>query len=79
MKTISTKYYGSTKTKPSRIKATDGDNTIWHNFDHDYTLESNYMIAAGKLKVKLEWSEKMIGGHTKEGMVFVFKSHQYVI
>ena len=79
MKTISTKYYGTTNANPSRIKATDGDNTIWHNFDHGYSLESNYIIAAKKLKDKLNWNGRMFGGHAKDGMVFVFEDQQYVI
>lgn len=72
MKTIETKYLGPTNFKGSRIRATDGDNTIFLSRDCCDSIDEAHSRTALALKAKLGWTGKMIGGHTKSGMVFVF-------
>ena len=72
MQTISTKYLGATNSKPSRIIAkTSSGKRISLSFDHALNENQNHMRAAQELMTRLQWSGRMIGGHTKEGMVFV--------
>jgi hypothetical protein len=75
MQTISTKYVGPSNTKGSRIIAT----TAWvHHrltISYDSSLSSEddaHAKAAQALRDKMGWSGEMIGGHTKDGMVWVF-------
>ena len=79
MKTISTKYLSATNFKGSRIKATDCDNSITISYPHELNHEQAHMKAAQALMEKMDWLGEMMGGHTKDGMVFIFPDNDYVI
>lgn len=72
MKSIETKYMGPTSTRGSKIKATDGDNSVTVSYDHGLNTEDNHAKAAVTLARKFKWSGTLIGGGTKAGRVFVF-------
>ena len=75
MKAITVKYLGPTNTQGSRIKAYDLDG---HSItiSYDYSLSGHnkvYVKAAYALCDKMGWKTTgLIGGGTKDGMVFVF-------
>lgn len=76
MQTISTKYYGPTNTKGSRIKATTSSGiTKWFSYDYGLEGKENHIEAARALKDALYWTGDMIGGDTKDGLVFVFSDN----
>jgi hypothetical protein len=77
MKTIECKYIGPTNTKPSRIRATDGDNTLFLSIDGRWGFEDNCELAVDRFCRKLGWTGELIGGHTKDGMVFCFIDTTY--
>ncbi len=73
MQTIETKYYGATTHKGARIKAwTSGGFVKWFSYNHELNAANNHCAAAKAIKDELEWRGKMHGGHTKNGMVFVW-------
>jgi len=74
MQTIETKYVGATNYKGSRIIATASGNDIKVSIPYDsgQTDENMHMTAAIALCNKIGWEGKMIGGHSKHGMVWVF-------
>jgi len=73
MKTIETKYHGATNSKPSRISATTQRNPrIYLSYDYALIPEENHQAAAAELLTKMEWSGRMVGGHIKDGMAWVF-------
>lgn len=74
MKTIHTKYLGPTDTKGMRILATDGDTKLAFPWTYSGDEDRNHQRAAEMLKDKLQWKGVMVGGHTKDGMVWVFVS-----
>ena len=73
MQTITTKYIGPTERRCSRIKVTHSGNyaSIIMSYDHALNAEENYIVAAKLLAERLNWDGQFIGGHTKDGMVFV--------
>jgi len=73
MQTITTKYLSATNTKGARIKATHtgGYTSVTEGYDYALNSEDNYCKVAELLAKKLNWDGKFIGGHTKDGMVFV--------
>lgn len=73
MQTISTKYLGATNSKPSRIiaKTSGASHKITLSYDHALNVDQNHMRAAQELMTRLQWPGRMVGGHTKDGMVFV--------
>lgn len=79
MKAITTKYIGPTNCKGSRIKATDGDNSVTISYPHEINSEQAHMKAAQTFMEKIGWMGEMMGGHTKSGMVFIFPDNEYVI
>lgn len=80
MQTIKTKILPSTNTKPTRIKAISASGlSVTISRSCNSLLSSDHMKAAYKLKMQLGWTDKMIGGHTKDGMIFVFHSDNYII
>ena len=79
MQTINVKYLPATNTKGVRIKATCEGGSITTSRDYGLNTEQNYMEAAKQLKSKLFWTGTMVGGHTKDGFVFVFVNGQYMI
>jgi len=71
-KAIVTKYIAATNTRPSRIKASDEDgNTITIPYDHSLSHGQRYAKAAVALCEKMGWSTNLVGGHVKDGYVFV--------
>lgn len=76
MKVITTKYLGPTNFRGSRVKATEPDGqslTIPYNCEYDN--EGNHGQAAKALCTKLNWFGTLHGGHTKNGMVWVFQTN----
>ena len=73
MQTIATKYHGHTGTKGSKISATasGAGKRVYVPYDHALDIDGNHKAAALKLMSELNWTGRFIGGHTKDGMVFV--------
>lgn len=76
MQTISTKFLGATTFLGERIvaTATETKNRMIFSYDYELTSTDNHCAAACDLRDNIGWEGEMIGGHTKEGMVFVFNS-----
>jgi hypothetical protein len=73
MQTISTKYYGPTNTRGSRIVAkTASGKSFTQDYLHSLTSDENHWLAAQGLARWLKWSGTMIQGDTDTGCVFVF-------
>ncbi len=83
MKSITVKYLGWTNYKPIRLKASDQDgNSITvsrDSLDDGNSHSSPYIDIAKRLCLKMNWKGKLIGGHTKTGMVFVFNDPETTI
>tara|TARA_R110001599_G_scaffold49625_1_gene141653 strand:+ start:172 stop:438 length:267 start_codon:yes stop_codon:yes gene_type:complete len=79
MQTITTKYLGPTDHRGSRYKATHtgGYKTVTINSDFAVDADVNHTNAANELATKLGWEGDYIGGHTKDGMVFVNAAPMY--
>ena len=73
MQTITTKYLSATNTRGARIKATHtgGFTSVTEGYDYALNNEDNHMVVAHMLAQKLGWDATYVGGHTKDGMVFV--------
>lgn len=71
MKAIETKYFGPGNVRGARIKATDGDNTVWISYPHELSPEDGHRLAAETLCAKLGWNYELLQGATKRGYVFV--------
>jgi len=73
MKAIRTTYLGPTNTKPGRIKASTGEQSIIVSYSHDLTSSDEHGRAARKLADKFKWKGELIGGGFPDGsMVWVF-------
>jgi hypothetical protein len=73
MKAITTKYHGPMNTRGSRISASDCEgNRISISYPHELNSTKAHRKAAQTLCDKMAWPWPMVGGHTKDGMVFVF-------
>lgn len=70
-KAILTKFFGPGNRRPSRIKATDGDNSLFADYEHALHHSERHCYAAFQLAKKLGWSGFYVGGGTKDGFVFV--------
>ena len=80
MQKIKTKIIPSTNTKPTRIKAiSDSGLSVTISRSCDSLISNDHKKAANKLKIKLGWTDKMIGGHTKDGMIFVFHNDDFIL
>lgn len=80
MQTITTKYAGPTDHRGSRIVATSASgHRISISYDSSLNSEDAHKKGAIALREKLGWSKPMVGGHTKEGMVWVFDTGDYRI
>ena len=79
MQTITTKYLGPTDTQGTRIKAVHTGVTTSITVPYNYALsnEGNHKEAASALAKKLKWNGEYLGGHTKEGMVWVNNRPMY--
>lgn len=76
MKAITTRYFGPTNFKGSRIKATtEGGNSVTLHYDDALNSDQNHAKAAKALCDKLGWRAEMIGGHLENGMAWVFEAH----
>ena len=71
MKSIETKYHGPSNVRGSCYSASDGDNRIIVSADDRLSSDANHQAVAFALCVKLHWQCTMIGGHSKNGMVWV--------
>lgn len=72
MVAITTKYFGPTNTKGSRIKATANGNSITISFDYSLDSEARHAKAARALCDKMGWENKLIAGGLDAGnYVFV--------
>lgn len=73
MKTIQTKYIGSSNVRGARIKAFDCDgNSVTIPYPHELSGEDVHRKAAEALRDKMQWDGELIGGSIKSGYVFVF-------
>ena len=79
MQTINVKYLPATNSKGVRIKASCEGGSVTISRDYSVEIEQDYMLAAKTLKDKMQWSGDIVGGHTKDGMVFVFVTDSYKI
>lgn len=77
MKAITTKYLPMTATRPARVLATDNDgNSLVVGAD---SVDAHSM-AAKKLKDKMGWKGRMVGGNLRSGStVWVFADGGMVI
>jgi len=74
MQTITVKYLGETETLGARYKATHSGAFRSITIPTDFSLDNsddNYLVAAKLLADALGWEGDYIGGHIKDGMVFV--------
>ena len=73
MQTITTKYLSPTDCKGSRFKATHTGGVESVTISRNYAVEAedNHRAAAHALAKKLNWQGSYIGGHTKDGMIWV--------
>jgi hypothetical protein len=76
MQTIETRYHSSTTCRPSKITATASGSgkRISVSPRGESTDSEDHTEAARALCEKLGWCGKLIGGHIKRGMVWVFAS-----
>ena len=73
MKAIITYYLPPTNMKPARIKAVEPDGiSVTLSWDQSIDADANHRAAQTMLCEKLGLSGRMIGGHTRRGMVWVF-------
>ena len=79
MQTITTKYLGATNTQGARIKAdhTGKEKSIIVPYNYALSNEGNHKEAAATLAKKLKWNGEYIGGHTKDGMVWLNMYPEY--
>ena len=79
MQTITVKYLSPTNTRGTRYKTTHTGACKSLTISADYSLdfEGNCIAAAKALAEKLGWQGDYIGGHTKDGMVFVNAAPAY--
>lgn len=68
---ITTKYYGPTNTKGSRVKASAEAGSVWVSWDHSLNVDQNHDAACKALLEKLGWSGEWKGGGVSTGYVYV--------
>lgn len=78
LRAISTRYFGPTNSRGSRIKAIARKRehdmpelSLTDNWDYGASIDENHCRVAKLLAAKLEWSGLYIGGSTDDGLVFV--------
>jgi hypothetical protein len=72
MQCITTKYFGPTNKRPSKVKAQAAAGHIWHVWDHGLSVEGNHDAAARALAAKLDWSGSWFrGGHWDGSFAYV--------
>lgn len=75
MQAISTKFYGPTNYRGSRIRAKADAGTVWVDWKYELGVEENHDRAAWAFARKFGWDEKdypVYRGSTQEGYVYVF-------
>lgn len=73
MKAITTKFFGPTNFRGSRVKASDGDGQqITLGWEHALSSEENHDRAALALCAKMNWPGKLVRGWIKKGYVYCF-------
>lgn len=74
MQTITTKYVGPSNVRGSRIiaKASGNNTRSIVSYDCGLSDQGAHLEAVKSLCAKLGWTGEMIGGHSKDGMVWVF-------
>ena len=78
-KAISVKYLPCTNTKPARYKAYDCAGNSHIMVSKSRTQEPPCLFTEAALQFamdKMGWGGHWVGGHTKEGMVFVQVPHE---
>ena len=69
---ITTKYFGPSNVRGSRIKATAAAGSVWYEYEPAYGLDQNHTEAAAKLANKFGWKGAWFGGVLVSGdYVFV--------
>lgn len=80
MQVIETRYHGATNSRPARIIATPSGNSVTQAVISRDSASDDDNIAHGEaarvLAGKMGWRGEMIGGHTRDGMVWVFVAEQ---
>lgn len=75
MQVIETIYHGVTNTRPARITAAQSGGPTKATISRDGAPGDDneaHAMAARALAQKLNWRGEMVGGHTRDGMVWVF-------
>lgn len=73
MKAITTKFYGPTNARGSRIIASDEDgNKVTVHYDHALNPCEMHALAARTLCKKMRWHGVLLQGSLKTGYVFVW-------
>jgi hypothetical protein len=74
MQTISTKYLPATNFKSARVAAvaSGARERVCLSWNTGLSCDENHRAAAKAICEKLEWHGQLQGGHTAQGMVFVF-------
>jgi len=75
MKAINTYWIGPSNVRGSRIKATDGKNSITLHWDDALDVSGNHKKAAEALVLKMKWTGRWIsGGIYNKGEFWVIDS-----
>lgn len=72
---ITTKYFGPTNHRGSRVKASADAGSISVPWDHALNAQQNHTAAAQALIHQLGWGGRWVVGGTRSGYVFVDVSH----
>lgn len=71
MQAITTKYFGPTTQRGSRVKASCASGWVIIGWDDAISGKDNHILAAKKLAAKFDWDGAWHAGSTTEGFVFV--------
>ena len=74
LQAIELKFYGPTKSRGPRIKATAQCGTRWTEWDGNQSSDGNFTRAARLFAEHWGWDGRWIGGATENGYVFVRSS-----
>ncbi len=72
MKTIFTTFHPATDKRGSRLKATNGDHSIYIPYPHELGVEAAHLDAALTLCRKFNWSGVLVRGDHPKGCVFMW-------
>lgn len=71
---ITTRWFGPTNSKESRVKATADAGSLTVPWQYDLSVYDNHLAAAMKLARKLEWFGDWVGGGLPGDKGYVFTS-----